>query len=45
VVVTETVIGVGSVVVGIVLALIIWFGERHGVREARFDSESGEEIV
>jgi uncharacterized membrane protein YqiK len=44
VVVTETVIGVGSVVVGIVLAVIIWFGERRGVREARFDSESGEEI-
>ena len=41
--VTGAVIAVGSLVVGIALALIAWFGRRHDIHEARFDSD-GKEI-
>jgi hypothetical protein len=44
VVVTGTVIAVGSLVVGIALGLIAWFGRRHDIHEARFDSTTGKEI-
>jgi hypothetical protein len=43
VLVTGDVIAVGSLVVGILLGLIAWFGRRHDIHEARFDSD-GKEI-
>jgi hypothetical protein len=44
VVVTGDVIAIGSLVVGVALGLIAWFGRRHNIHEARFDSTTGEEI-
>ena len=40
----DSLIFVGTLVVAAVLALINWFGRRHNVHEARFDSETGKEI-
>ena len=34
----------GTLLVGAALAVIIWFGQRKNVHEARFDSETGKEI-
>jgi hypothetical protein len=44
VVVRDDLITYGTLFVGVVLALIIRFGRRHNVHEARFDSETGKEI-
>jgi hypothetical protein len=43
VLVTGDVIAIGSLVVGIALGLVAWFGRRHDIHEARFDSD-GKEI-
>ena len=34
----------GTLLVAVALSLIIAFGRRHNIHEARFDSETGEEV-
>jgi len=40
----DSLISVGTLVVGVALGLISWFGRRYGIKEARFDSKTGKEI-
>jgi len=44
VVVRDALIAVGSLAIGFGLGWIARFGERKGIREARFDSKTGKEI-
>jgi len=44
VVTRDSLISVGTLVVSVALGLIMWFGRRHNIQEARFDSETGKEI-
>jgi len=40
----DSIIAIGTLVVGTALGLINWYGRRKGIQEARFDSKSGKEI-
>jgi hypothetical protein len=40
----KTLIYVGIAIITVVLAIVNRFGRRHGIAEARFDSETGKQI-
>jgi len=40
----DSLISVGTLVIGIALGLIGWVGRRYQIKEARFDSKTGKEI-
>ena len=42
--VRDIIIAVGSLAIGFALGWIARYGDRKGIKEARFDSNTGEEI-
>ena len=40
----DSLISIGTLVVGTALGLIGWIGRRYNIKEARFDSKTGKEI-